>query len=69
MKVKVLKLGEAAKEVEVQEGATVQHVIESSGFNREHMTLTLNGHPTYDSSQVQDGDVLTLNPQIKGGRA
>ncbi len=29
MKVKVLKLGEAAKEVEVQEGATVQHVIES----------------------------------------
>jgi len=33
MKVKVLKLGEAAREVEVQEGATVKHVIQSSGFN------------------------------------
>ena len=61
MKVKALKLGEAAKEVEVQEGATVQHVIESSGFNREHMTVTLNGHPAFDTSPVQDGDVITLN--------
>lgn len=67
MKVKVLKLGEAAKEVEVSEGATVEHVIQSSGFNREHMTLTLNGHPTFDTSPVQDGDVLTMNPHIKGG--
>ena len=44
MKVKVLKLGEAAKEVEVQEGATVEHVIQALGFNREHMTITLNDH-------------------------
>ncbi len=67
MKVKVLKLGEAAKEVEVQEGATVEHVIQASSFNREHMTITLNGHPAFDTSQVQDGDVLTMNPHIKGG--
>ena len=68
MKVKVLKLGEAAKEVEVQEGATVEHVIQASGFNREHMTITLNGHPAFDTSPVQEGDVLTMNPHIKGGR-
>lgn len=67
MKVKVLKLGKAAKEVEVQEEATVQHVIQASGFNREHMTVTLNGHLTFDTSPVQDGNVLTMNPHIKGG--
>ncbi len=68
MKVKVLKLGEAAKEVEVSEGATVEHVIQASGFSREHMTITLNGHPAFDSSIVKDGDVLTMNPHIKGGQ-
>ena len=50
MKVKVLKLGEAAKEVEIQDGATVEHVIQASGFNREHMTVTLNGHPVFSAS-------------------
>ncbi len=68
MKVKVLKLGESAKEVEIQEGANVEHVIQAAGFNRDHMTITLNGHPAFDSSPVQDGDVVTMNPQIKGGR-
>ena len=67
MKVKVLKLGEAAKEVEIQEGATVEHVIQASGFNREHMTVTVNGHPAFDTGPVQEGDVLTLCPHIKGG--
>ena len=67
MKVKVLKLGEAATETEVQEGATIEHVIQASGFNRDHQTITLNGHPAFDTSQVQDGDVVTMNPHIKGG--
>ena len=67
MKVKVLKLGESTKEVEIQEGATVEHVIQASGFNREHMTVTLNGHPAFDTSLVQDRDVITMNPHIKGG--
>ncbi len=67
MKVKILKLGEAAKEVEIQEGATVEHVIQASGFNREHMTVTVNGHPTFDTAPVHEGDVITMNPHIKGG--
>jgi len=69
MRVKVLNLGESAKEVKVQQGATIEHVIQGSGFNREHMTVTLNGHPAFDTSQVQDGDVITMNPHIKGGQA
>ena len=67
MQVKVLKLGESAKEVEVQQGATLEHVIQASGFSREHMTVTLNGHPAFDTSPVQEGDIVTLNPHVKGG--
>jgi hypothetical protein len=47
MKIKILKTGESAKEIEVQEGATVEHAIQSSVFSRGHMTVTLNGHPTF----------------------
>ena len=68
MHVKILKLGESAKEIEIQEGSTVEHVIQAAGFSRQNMTLTVNGHPTFDTSPVQDGDVVTMNPQIKGGR-
>jgi putative ubiquitin-RnfH superfamily antitoxin RatB of RatAB toxin-antitoxin module len=41
MKIKILKLGESAKEIEVQEGATVEHAIQSSGISLEHMTVKL----------------------------
>jgi len=41
MKVKVLKPGEAAKEVEVQEGATIERVIQASGFNQKQMQSPL----------------------------
>jgi len=54
MKIKILMLGESAKEVEVAEGATVEHIIQSSGFSREHMTVTVNGHPTVDMVPVRD---------------
>jgi putative ubiquitin-RnfH superfamily antitoxin RatB of RatAB toxin-antitoxin module len=67
MKIKILKLGESAKEIEIQEGATVEHAIQLSGFSREHMTVTLIGHPTFDTTPVKDGDVVTMNPHINGG--
>ena len=41
MKAKVLKLGGAAKEVKVQQGTTIEHIIQASGFNREYMRMTL----------------------------
>jgi sulfur carrier protein ThiS len=68
MKIKILKLGESAREVQVQEGATVEHAIQASGFSREHMTVTLNGHPTFETAPVKEGDIITMNPNIKGGQ-
>ncbi len=65
MKVKILKLGEEANEVIVEQGATVQHVIQASGFNRDDQAITFNGHATFDSSPAQNGDVMIMNPHIK----
>jgi putative ubiquitin-RnfH superfamily antitoxin RatB of RatAB toxin-antitoxin module len=64
MKIKILKLGESAREIQVQEGATVEHAIQASGFSREHTTVTLNGYPTFDTSPVKDGDIIAMNPNI-----
>jgi len=68
MRIKVLKLGEAAKEIEVSEGSTVSNVIQQSGFRREHQTIMLNGQPAFETAPVHDGDVITMNPSVKGGR-
>jgi len=67
MRIKVLKLGEAAKEVEVTDGSTVNDVIQQSNFRREHQTIMLNGQPAFETAQVSEGDIITMNPSVKGG--
>jgi sulfur carrier protein ThiS len=68
MKVKVLCLGRSAKEIELPSGATVEEAIQTSGFPKDSAyTRHINGHPSFDSDILQDGDVLTLVPQVKGG--
>ncbi len=68
MKVKVLCLGRAAKEVELSEGATVEQAIAESGFPKESTySHHVNGHAALDSDVLQANDVVTLVPQVKGG--
>ncbi|MCP3685684.1 MAG: hypothetical protein GY861_23810 [bacterium] len=67
MRIKVLKLGEAAKEVEVTDGSTVNDVIQQSNFRREHQTIMLNGQPAFETAAVSEGDIITMNPSVKGG--
>jgi sulfur carrier protein ThiS len=53
MKVKVLCLGRAAKEIEVSEGTTVEQAIMQAGFPKESSyTRHLNGSPCFDSDVV-----------------
>ncbi|MCP3684245.1 MAG: MoaD/ThiS family protein [bacterium] len=68
MRIKILKLGEAAKEVEVTDGSTVNDVIQQSNFRREHQTIMLNGQPAFETATVSEGDIITMNPSVKGGR-
>ena len=68
MKVKVLCLGRSAKEIDVPEGTTVEQAITESGFPKEsNYSRHVNGNHALDSDTLQDGDVLTLVPAVKGG--
>ncbi len=68
MKIKVLKLGESATEVDVPAGSSVADVISASKFSEGGYTRTLNGQIVFDSTKVNDGDVVTLNPKVEGGQ-
>jgi sulfur carrier protein ThiS len=68
VKVKILCLGRAAKEIEASEGVTVEKAIVEAGFPTDSAyTRHVNGHPAFDTDVLQAGDVLTLVPQVKGG--
>jgi len=68
VKVKVLCLGRSAKEIELPEGSNVEQAIVAAGFPKDSSyTRHINGHPSFDSDTLQNGDVLTLVPQVKGG--
>lgn len=68
MKIKVLCLGRSAKEVELSEGSTVEMAIAKAEFPKDSgYTRHVNGSYCMDSDVLQDGNVLTMVPQIKGG--
>jgi hypothetical protein len=68
MKVKVLTLGRAAREVEVTDGATVADAILAAGAPKDNAySRHLNGSPCFDSDVLVEGCVITLVPSIKGG--
>ena len=68
MRVKVLCLGRSAKEIQVDDGTTVEQAISAAGFPKESSyTRHVNGAPAFDSDILQEGAVLTLVPQVKGG--
>ena len=68
MKIKVLKLGESAKEIDVPAGSTVGDAIKTAEYDGYGHTRSLNGQPVFDTAHVNEGDVLTLSPKIEGGR-
>jgi hypothetical protein len=68
MKVKVLCLGRAAKEIEIGEGTTVEQAISQAGFPKDSSyTRHVNGSPAFDTDVLTENSVLTMTPQIKGG--
>ncbi len=68
MKVKVLCLGRAAKEIEASEGTTVEQAIQQAGFPKDSSyTRHVNGSPAFDTDVLTEGSVLTMVPQVKGG--
>lgn len=66
-KIKILKLGESAKEVEIPEGRTIAEAIIAAGFSAEHCTIMKNGSPANTITPISEGDVVTLSVKIEGG--
>ena len=67
MKIKVLRLGHSAREVEAASGATVQEVLQQAEVPLDGYSISINGLGAGPSAGVADGDVLTLVPKVEGG--
>ena len=67
MKIRLLKLGHSAKEVEVAAGATVEEALEASGMEEEGYSVTVNGVGAMLSGQLHENDVIALVPKVEGG--
>jgi len=65
--VKIAKLGQAVTTVTVPEGSTLEFALEESGMSVDRDQLRLNGAAVESSTLVENGDVATLIPAIKGG--
>jgi hypothetical protein len=67
MKVKVLKLGYAAREVTSEQGMTVEEAIRSSGMEVGGYKVTLNGVGADLAAPVHENDVIALVPKVEAG--
>ena len=68
MKVKVLRLGHSASEVEFEAGMTVREALEGSSLPWQGYSVSVNGMSASYSTALGDGDMVTLVPKVEGGR-
>jgi sulfur carrier protein ThiS len=66
--VKVAKLGDRVQEFFVDNGATVADALRLAGYNAAGFDLRVNGSPVCPDQPLNDSDILTLVPAIKGGQ-
>ena len=67
MKVKVLRLGHSAHELEAASGSSVENILEQSEIPFEGYSITVNGLGAGLAAGVSEGDVITLVPKVEGG--
>lgn len=66
-KVKILKLGESAQQVDVPEGSTLAEALVAANLNTAGYSVMKNGSPANTITPISEGDVITLSPKIEGG--
>lgn len=65
--VKIARLGDQVVEYFIEDGATVGTILDEAGINPEGYDLRVNGVPSSRDTTLEDGDVITLIPPVKGG--
>ena len=67
MKVKVLKLGSCAREVDAEANATVQEALDKAELPSQGYSVSVNGMGAGLSTALGEGDIVTLVPKVEGG--
>ena len=67
MKVKVLKLGSCAREVDAEVNATVQEALDKAELPSQGYSVSVNGMGAGLSTALGEGDIVTLVPKVEGG--
>ena len=67
MKVKVLKLGSCAREVDAEVNATVQEALDKADLPSQGYSVSVNGMGAGLATALGEGDIVTLVPKIEGG--
>lgn len=68
MKVKILRLGHSAYELDAPAASTVLQALEQAEIPTEGYSVSVNGLGAGPSAELSDGDVVTLVPKVEGGR-
>lgn len=67
MRIKVLKLGSSAHEVDANPGSTVQDVLDKADVPYGGHAISVNGLGAGPSTALGEGDIVTLVPKVDGG--
>ena len=67
MKVKLLKLGSCAREVDADVNATVQEALDKAELPSQGYSVSVNGMGAGLSTALGEGDIVTLVPKVEGG--
>lgn len=65
--VKIAVFGKTPVSAQVPVGSTLGEALQAAGVNRKDLNLRVNGRIVKDSYKVQEYDIVTLLPQIRGG--
>lgn len=69
VKVTVVRMGHEAKELSLESNATFGEALSKAGIEASSAEgLRVNGKPADLDSTVRDGDFITYNPKVSGGR-
>lgn len=67
IKVKIVKNGDKPREVEVPTGAKVAEALSKAQIKGDGARTQVNGKAATRATVLQDGDIISLVPQIRGG--
>lgn len=68
IKVKIVQLGKGVFHYELEENTPVEACVNAVGIIGGGMDLHVNGRPIQPGQKLQNGDLVTIIPRIKGGR-